>query len=161
MATIFINGNNEHARKELLRILHKATGEQGRHIHVVTGEGHETDKLPFKVKSVIRTAKHHAFDRDYDAFRKPWFVDQSKFASGDIVLIMAGPFGRILASEWTWLRPDVTFIDQGSFWDVELWGRKDYRLDKPKNCMYRNDMDYRSEPPPKTGSQFTQRGNIF
>jgi len=187
VATIFINGNNEHARTEILRILRKATGEQGRNIHVVTGEGHDTNKLPFKVKSVIRTAKHHAFDRDYDTFRKPWFVEQSKFAPGDIVLIMAGPFGRILASEWTWLRPDVTFIDQGSFWDVELWGRKgahacardplsqpptltllhnliflkDYRLDKPKNCMYRSDMDYTSEPPPQSGTKFTQRSHVF
>jgi hypothetical protein len=186
VATIFINGNNEHARTEILRILRKATGEQGRNIHVVTGEGHDTNKLPFKVKSVIRTAKHHAFDRDYDTLRKPWFVEQSKFAPGDIVLIMAGPFGRILASEWTWLRPDVTFIDQGSFWDVELWGRKgahacardpqiatsqphpsphcflkDYRLDKPKNCMYRSDMDYTSEPPPRSGTKFIERAQVL
>lgn len=98
VATIFINGNNAHARKELVRILNKAINEQGRAVHVVTAEGHTTDRLPFKVKSVIRAAKHHAFDRDYEAFRSPAFVDKTKFAPNDIVLIMAGPFGRIIAS---------------------------------------------------------------
>ena len=51
VATIFINGNHEHARKEIIRILNKASKEQGRGIHVVTGEGHVTDRLPFPVKS--------------------------------------------------------------------------------------------------------------
>ena len=98
VATTFINGNYEYARKEIIRILNKASKEQGRGIHVVTGDGHTTEKLPFPLKSVIRTAKHHGFDRDYDAFHVPSFVNQTRFAAGDIVLLLAGPFGRILGT---------------------------------------------------------------
>ena len=63
VATVFINGNFEHARKEIIRILNKATKEQGRGIHIVTGEGHATDKLPFTVKS--GNYKEHAIQRHF------------------------------------------------------------------------------------------------
>ena len=75
--------------------------------------------------------------------RSTEFLDESKFIKGDIVLLMAGPLGRMLSSEWCLLRPEITFLDLGSFWDADLWGRK-YKLDLAYPCMHRNDIDYKS-----------------
>jgi hypothetical protein len=51
---------------------------------------------------------------------------------------MAGPLGRILASEWTVLRPDITFLDFGSFFDA-LLSERTYPLDIVRDCMFQGD----------------------
>jgi hypothetical protein len=62
--------------------------------------------------------------------------------SGDVVLIMCGPLGRILSSEWTWLRPDVTFLEIGSFFDTTT-SQREYALHKSIPCMSKDDLrDY-------------------
>jgi hypothetical protein len=55
-------------------------------------------------------------------------------------VLLAGPLGRILASEWSWLRPRVTFLEMGSFWDVELWSRGNHHLGVYRPCSSANDI---------------------
>ena len=55
-------------------------------------------------------------------------------------MAMSGPLGRILASEWSLLRPDVTFIDMGSFWDKELFGKMHHAIANSIPCMYKSDV---------------------
>lgn len=138
VATIFINGNRDYAKKEIIRILKNASVKQGRGVHVVHGRGHH-NSLPFHVKSVQKVAHKNAFEENYETFRTNKFLENAKYLRGDIVLIMAGPLGRILSSEWTRLRPDITFLEMGSFWDSELWGRK-YGLDTRYACMHQTDF---------------------
>ena len=96
--------------------------------------------LPFKTKSVFFAARRHAFEHDYSRIRTSKFLE--RYTDGDVVLIMLGPLGRVLASEWCLLRSKVTFIDMGSFWDAELWGRHQYGgyVASPKACMFKNDL---------------------
>ena len=68
------------------------------------------------------------------------------FCSSDIILLMCGPLGRVLAAEWNWLRPDMTFLEIGSLFDPTIgadlvnWGRK-YELFHPGwNCMFIGDV---------------------
>ena len=140
VSTLFINGNYIKAKKELTRILNKAIRKQGRHVHAVMAYGREMEHLPFPVKSVQTIAKKNAFGTNYAEFRTEKFLERAGYRDGDIVLIMGGPLGRILASEWTWLRPHVTFLELGSFWDVELWNRQDHHLGALRACSYRKDV---------------------
>jgi hypothetical protein len=140
VATVFINGNFRRAKSELSSILKHATDSQGRKVHVIVGEGHNVTALPFRVASVQYIAKKGAFEANYTALRTAEFIDKAGYAADDIVLLMAGPLGRILASEWTRLRPLTTFIDMGSFWDVELW-RRGRSPDRTRACMYANDTN--------------------
>lgn len=142
VATMWTDGNFEYAMKEMLRILNKAHHEQGRRIHIVIGEGdgHHHETLPFPVSSVQKTTTWEAFDNSYDSMHTIEFLQQAGYEMGDIVLIMCGPLGRILASEWALLRWDITFLDMGSFWDGYLWSRNyDGLKGQWHPCMFRND----------------------
>ena len=140
VAPLFINGNYMHAKKELIRILIHAKNIQKRAIHVVTAHGRHVDRLPIPVSSTQWIAQKDAFEHNYQFFRTPIFLnDIAKYQDGDIVMIMGGPLGRILASEWTWLRPNVTFLELGSFWDVELWNRQKHHLGSLRRCSSNTD----------------------
>ena len=41
-------------------------------------------------------------------------------ADGDVVLLCAGPLGRLLAVRWFAAQPRATYLELGSFWDPEL-----------------------------------------
>ena len=154
-ATLFINGNYFQAKSRLVswlsRLGRNTTGSDStRVVHVVTGIGHETNRLPFK-NTAHFAPKEHAFEDKYETMRSLKYtlglghtesndssVTPKRFTSGDVVLLMLGPLGRILASEWTFIRSDVTFIDLGSFFDMVLWDRK-HQLGKPRACMFVSD----------------------
>ena len=140
VSTLFINGNYIKAKKELTRILNKAVRRQKRGVHVVVAHGRDVAALPFPVASVQTIARRNAFGENYATFRTEAFLRQAGYRDGDVVMIMAGPLGRILASEWTWLRPHVTFLELGSFWDVELWDRQDHHLGALRPCSFRKDV---------------------
>jgi hypothetical protein len=53
---------------------------------------------------------------------------------------MAGPLGRILSSEWTLHRPDVTFLELGSLWDKDLWKRNYKANTRNVSCMSQRDV---------------------
>lgn len=140
VATVFINGNFIKAKKELTRILNKATTVQNRGVHVVVAEKRKVYNLPFKVKSTQFVSRENAFETNYKTFRTEEFLANAQYEPDDIVLIMAGPVGRILASEWGVLRPDITFLEMGSFWDTELWSRPKHHLGISRACMDKNDV---------------------
>ena len=152
VATLFINGNYNYAKTEMIRILNKISLKDHRSIHVLTGLGYNTMKLPFPVKSVYYVSRRNAFNNDYPRLRYNIIQDiccslmnifsytrdktyTDRYNSGDVVIILAGPLGRILASEWCLARHDVTFLEMGSFWDKEIWNRS-LRLDKRIPCMH-------------------------
>ena len=139
VAPLFINGNYLRAKKELVRILTAALSRQRRRVHAVVAAGRQVGRLPVPLASVQRIAQRDAFEANYTVCRTDAFLRQAGYADGDVVMIMAGPLGRILASEWTWLRPRVTFLELGSFWDVELWDRPRHRLGLPRPCSARTD----------------------
>jgi len=138
VATIFINGNYHKSKREFVRILNDIASTNTRSVHIVTGEGHKTNNLPFKVKSTFHAAALHAFEHNYPEMRTIEFLNKH-YNDGDVVLIMLGPVGRILSSEWTLLKSTITFIDLGSFWDKELWGRN-YELAAHRACMFKEDI---------------------
>lgn len=145
IATAFINGNFEIAKKSFKHIFNKIS-KKGRRVYVVCGEGHSTSRLGFPVYDTFHAKKRHAFDHDYPTMRTQAFLHTRGYRAGDVVLIMLGPLGRILASEWSLLRHDVTFMDLGSFFDVEMWNRPGYiTIGEPKNCMYVGDTKVRHE----------------
>lgn len=139
VATVFINGNYERSRKELIRIFNKPLHHQRRSIHVVMSEAGNATALPFPIKSVHHIRKTEAFYHDYERLRSADFINQ--FDAGDIVLILAGPLGRILSSEWTMLRSDITLLEMGSFWDNDIWKRGYKAMMKTVPCMSKSDVN--------------------
>ena len=140
VATLFINGNYLRAKKEITRIINKAVTSQKRSVHIVVAYDRLVHRLPFPIKSVKYVAQLDAFEQNYEEFRTKEFLSAAHFMPGDIVLIMAGPVGRILSSEWGLLRADVTFLEMGSFWDTELWNRPKHHLGISRPCMARDDV---------------------
>lgn len=140
VATLFINGNYIRAKKELTRIINKAVSVQNRGVHAIVAHNRKVHKLPFPLKSVKHIAQKDAFEANYDEFRTMDFLSAANYKPNDIVLIMAGPVGRILASEWALLRSDITFLEMGSFWDVELWSRPKHHLGISRACMDTKDI---------------------
>lgn len=138
VATLFTNGNYHHTKYQMSKILKKVSSEQHRKVHIIVGVGHNAHRLPFPVDSVYLTPRINAFETTYAKLRTRLFL--SRYRAGDIVLLMCGPLGRILASEWTALRQDLTFVEMGSFWDEELWGRKHYNKNQNVPCMHRRDV---------------------
>ncbi len=141
VAPLFFNGNNKRSKAQFIKIFKNASMKQNRQIHIVAGAGHSRHQMPFKVASFHTVPKTNAFDASHQSLRTRDFLNQ--FFPGDIVLCMVGPLGRVLVSEWTNLRSDMTFIDFGSFWDTELWGRKIYTsfpTSQLIDCMFKGDV---------------------
>ena len=137
-ATVFINGNYYIARYELIKYFQYINQKRLINIHIVVGSGCNISKLPFYITTVHYTTKHHAFDYNYTTMRTLQYLN-SFVQQHDIILLMCGPLGRILASEWSILRSDITILEMGSFWDEDLWGRKYENLKYPRSCMFRGD----------------------
>ena len=154
VATAFINGNYARVYGILVDLLGKISSDGNRVVHAISGSGARFDRLQFKVNA-IEAASRHAFERNYSSMRTRGFVD-AHFRAGDVVLLMLGPLGRILASEWTLITPNVTFLDMGSFWDQELtnrtWKANEHSMRRP--CNARHDVDMGDEPIPKFRSIF-------
>lgn len=109
-ATIFIDQNHAKAREEFIPILKQ------KRVHVVVAEGANVSDLPFQVETTVNVPDHDAFS---SAERVSKELEASMHA-GDVVLLMAGPLGRILAAEMFAKHQDVSFVEIGSFWDKEL-----------------------------------------
>lgn len=139
VATVFINGNYRRTKAELTRILFKAAVQQERKVHVIASADANPRFLPFFVSSTRFTPSKHSFDHSYSNFRTEAFLRGLRLSPGDIVLAMSGPLGRILVAEWSKLRDDVTFIDMGSFWDAEFYGKLHHDLSVPHACMFTHD----------------------
>jgi hypothetical protein len=148
---LFVSSNFYYAKKELSRILFKAATLQNRGIHLITGSGHGMKKevnitgLPFPITSHHTTAHFDAFRHSYTRMRSKEFFVNIGVKSGDIVMMMIGPLGRILASEWAHLYNNITILNMGSFWNAELYGKVDGAvayIDLSLPCFWENDFNH-------------------
>lgn len=115
-ATLFINGNFESARRLLPRLLLA----RGARVHLVTSA--EGDARRFanctgvRPVRVLRAAARDAFPQSFDALRDEWRA----LRNGDVVLLAAGPLGRVLGVAWHKQQPRATYLELGSFFDPDL-----------------------------------------
>ena len=118
-ATVFINQNYLTARALLPRLLVRQAAA-GRKIHLIASE--HADLGRFRActgivpASVLRVPAMDAFPSGLtvldDAARG--------FGADDVVLICAGPLGRLLAVKWHRAQPLATYLELGSFFDPDL-----------------------------------------
>lgn len=162
VGNVFSSGNYAYAKSELSRILVDITKHSARSIHIVAGAScskttymystfdpraqrfEDSAVFPFPVKSYHPIASRNAFWYNYQEMRNMSFLRQhAKVRPDDVVLLLAGPLGRILASEWAHLQPSASFLDLGSMWDAELCGGRQAQpvdmSDTEEDCMYVGD----------------------
>ena len=65
---------------------------------------------------VLTVHSRDAFPRSFEEHRDAW----RGFRYGDVVIVAAGPVGRLLAIEWHTKQPRVTYLELGSFFDPDL-----------------------------------------
>lgn len=145
IATAFINGNHRRAFSVMTGLLKQIAEDGDRTVHVVVGHGALVEKLTFKHHPVFAAARH-AFEHNYTTMRSIKFV-RDTFRPNDVVLIMLGPLGRILASEWTLLTSEITFIDLGSFFDDDIRNRI-FAIENQVKCNF--DSDFAADDVPIT-----------
>jgi len=91
-------------------------------IHWVINDQHNLQPLHtlgLDVKSCIKVQHLNAFDSYEDIFHK-----FSTFKSGDVVILLCGCLGRVLAQEWFAIRKDVSFLCLGSYFDSHIRNKK-------------------------------------
>jgi hypothetical protein len=122
-ATLFIDANYKIARNVLLTYLQ--TNRGNRSLHLVVGDAADMDLfrkmtgLGNGTINVIYVPNEDAFPKGYDDNIDKW----KEFGPDDIVIICAGPLGRIFAVEWFLLANSTTFLELGSFFDLDLYGK--------------------------------------
>eukprot|EP00581_Thalassiosira_minuscula_P002430 CAMPEP_0183734758 /NCGR_PEP_ID=MMETSP0737-20130205/44747_1 /TAXON_ID=385413 /ORGANISM="Thalassiosira miniscula, Strain CCMP1093" /LENGTH=332 /DNA_ID=CAMNT_0025968339 /DNA_START=46 /DNA_END=1041 /DNA_ORIENTATION=+ len=135
ISNLFVDSNYQDARLALLTYVKR---NPDRKVHLVVSE--EADMEEFELKtgmhpaSVTRVPAKDAFPVGYNNIANK--IKHHK--QGDIVILCAGILGRILAVEWFEKRPKTTYLDLGSFFDVELMGEshgKDYHTANPRLPM--------------------------
>lgn len=120
VATLFINGNYKDARSVLLEYVRR---NPDRRVHMVVSE--RADQKLFETKTGIHPASVLKIPAS-EGFPKGYYDnvnDTSHHLPGDLVILCAGPLGRILAVEWFLQRPETTYLELGSFFDMDLLGR--------------------------------------
>jgi hypothetical protein len=143
VATTFINGNKQYAYNTMTTLLQEIGRDGNRTVHVVVGHGAFVENLPFKHNTIF-AAEFHAFEHNYTTIRTMDFINRT-FKKNDVVLIMLGPLGRILASEWTLLSSEITFIDLGSFFDDHIRHRQ-FSNANHLPCNYNGDFKANEVP---------------
>ena len=119
IATVFINSNYRDARSVLLRYIQR---NPDRGVHMVVADS--ANMTRFESGTGMRPAFVTTVS-GRDAFPKGYHdnINNTRHhMPGDIVIICAGPLGRILATEWFLRRPETTYLELGSFFDVDLFG---------------------------------------
>ena len=115
VANLFVNGNYVQARRLLPRLL---LARKSRVFMVVSANA---DMARFQTLTglrprVLRVPPRDAFPAGFKQLRGAW----ESLHDGDVVLMCAGPLGRVLAVEWFARRPKTTILELGSFFDPEL-----------------------------------------
>jgi len=134
-AVIFINGNYELTRPLLPKLLSRRAS-RGARVHLVVSQNASVDAFcastSVPVASVVRVPSVNAFPSAYEAHRGGW----TRYRTGDIVLLLCGPLGRLLAVEWFLQQPSATFLELGSFFDPELHSGKSLGLKWGAQAFY-------------------------
>mmetsp|Transcript_17016 Transcript_17016/g.20467 ORF Transcript_17016/g.20467 Transcript_17016/m.20467 type:complete len:273 (+) Transcript_17016:26-844(+) len=146
-STIWINRNYNPVRRILGKILTRLWSNSKHKIYFVCPENTNTDNFVkttgILLEGILRIPSTNAFPEGYYRLKDQTFPD------GSLVILTAGPLGRILASEWFERMPKVTFLEMGSFWDHETHGwTRAYNSRKPedyyfKPCMIGDPMFFR------------------
>jgi hypothetical protein len=125
-ATLFIDRNYQVARKVLLAYLRmNQSSWNARKIYLVVGDTADMELFYNRTSldsgsiNVIRVPSSNAFPQGYDENVNKHL----EFKQNDIVMICAGPLGRILAVEWYVLANTTTILELGSFFDMDLYGK--------------------------------------
>ena len=139
VGTVFLNENYFEAKRRINKLLTECVKTGIRGVHVIIGQHKNHTRLPFPTTSVHFVPKTNAFDA-YETMTSPNFLNIVGYKSGDIVLFMTGPLGRVLASEYSRIRQDISFLDMGSFWD-EDFGDVQYIHGGSAPCMFAGDMN--------------------
>ena len=142
VGTVFLNENYFEAKRRINKLLTDSVVRGTRGVHVIIGQHKNHTRLPFPTTSVHYVPKTNAFDA-YEMMHSSNFLDLVGYRSGDIVLLMTGPLGRVLASEYSLIRQDISFLDMGSFWD-EDFGDAQYIHGGSAFCMFAGDLNTNS-----------------
>ena len=67
-------------------------------------------------QQVLTVRSRDAFPRSYDEHEAAWRA----FDDDDVIIITAGPVGRLLAVHWHTKQPRATYLELGSFFDPDL-----------------------------------------
>ena len=120
IATVFINSNYKDARLVLLRYMER---NPDRRVHMVVSDNANITLFESRTEihptSVITISGRNAFPKGYHDN----INNTQHHRPGDIVIICAGPLGRILATEWFLQHPNTTYHELGSFFDMDLFGK--------------------------------------
>jgi hypothetical protein len=115
-ATLFVNGNHATARDLLPRILRAINAP----IHLVVSAAANVTRFTsctsLTLTRVLRMPPRDAYPHGLAQHRDAW----RDVNAGDVVLICAGPVGRLLAVEWHAHLPAATILELGSFFDPDL-----------------------------------------
>ena len=124
-ANLFIDGNYQVSRDILLAYLRKTSESNTRSLYIIVGDSadmrlfYRTTGFRDGSMKVIRVPSKDAFPEGYDNISQKW----KEFQPNDIVIICAGPLGRILAVEWFLKANRTTYLELGSFFDMDLYGK--------------------------------------
>lgn len=120
LATVFINENYRDSRSVLIEYIKR---NPDRRVHMVVSEKADmenfSNKTGIKPTSLVRIPAVEGFPRGYydninnTANHKP----------GDLVILCAGPLGRVLAVKWFISKPETTYLELGSFFDLDLFDK--------------------------------------
>jgi hypothetical protein len=120
IATLFINSNYMDARLLLLTYIRH---NPDRGVHMVVSDNSDMtlfeNKTGIHSTSVTKIPGWNAFPTGYNDN----INNTQHHKPGDLVIICAGPLGRILAVEWFLQRPLTTYLELGSFFDYDLQGK--------------------------------------
>ena len=115
-ATLFINGNFANARQLIPAILRR----RGARVHLVASAASDARRFSsctgIAPVRVLHAPARDAFPVGLRVLRDEW----QSVAPGDVVLLCAGPLGRLLAVEWHAKQPGATYLELGSFFDPDL-----------------------------------------
>lgn len=134
-ATVFINGNYLMARQALLRLLPE------RRLHMIVPDDANMTRFsmrtglhPNRIEPVPST---EAFPKAFDRLKA------LQWEHGDVVVIIAGMVGRILASTYFSKFSNTTFLELGSFFDRDFYhrskGARYYHGNTRPSCMWQGD----------------------
>jgi len=117
LATVFINGNYQDSKTEYLR------RNPDRNVHLVASDASNViafqEQTGLELKTITYVPSKNAFPTAYESL-----IHKTEHQlPGDIVILCAGPLGRILAVEWFLQRPETTYLEMGSYFDQELLGK--------------------------------------
>ena len=115
-ATLFIDQNFEAARRWLPQLLLRRAAR----VHLVVSTRADVQRFTrctgISPVGVMRVTATDAFPHGMDTHASAW----TSFASDDVVILCAGPLGRVLAVHWFQKQPLATYLELGSFFDPEL-----------------------------------------